>query len=112
MGGQAIIGDDVEYTRDIEKEKKKKEQQDKKRSQLELLMSDYQGKEGFNLKKDKDREVTRRATDSEDLNVMSDASILLTDDRFRKFLVEDPDANIDPTHSKFQKTGVTKKLAD
>ncbi|KAL9650111.1 hypothetical protein ABK040_011282 [Willaertia magna] len=103
------------------KKKKKDEKERKRREQIEFVMSGYEAKKGFDVKKDTAREFTRRVNkkdttinqyedDEEDNNKKTNNNIL-SDSRFDD-LTKDPDFALDQTSTKFKLTKVTKDLME
>ena len=122
MGGGSD-GEDFDFdgdfdalaSKDKQKGKKKEGLQNKKRQQLELLMSDYQAKEAFNIKRDHAREVTRRVVGDGAVKKNDDverAKAALSDPRFQSELVHDPEMGLDPTHPKYKKSQLSNLAAE
>lgn len=102
-----------------EDEPANEEEEAKNKAKLELLMMEYNQSDtkgdikGFNLKKQKDKERSRRhRNDDTTIKASDEFEVDLQDDRFTNRLIQDPEFSLDPTHTKFRKTKSTQKILD
>ena len=110
-----LLGEQKLAVREKEKQKQKKEEEEKRKQNLELLMSDYNAEKGFDIKRDTDREITRRRKNQESKKKNeeneNEAPLIIGDDRFTDVFL-DPEFHLDQTHPKYKKTNLTSKIME
>ncbi|KAG2374701.1 hypothetical protein C9374_010445 [Naegleria lovaniensis] len=101
--------------REKERQKKKEEEEEKRKQTLEIIMADYNAEKGFDIKRDTDKERSRRRnknpTSSKKGTKAEEAPLIIGDERFGDVLL-DPDFHLDQTHPKYKKTEITAKIME
>lgn len=102
--------------REKERQKKKEEEEEKRKQTLEIIMADYNAEKGFDIKRDTDKERSRRRNKNPTLSKKDsaepkEAPLIIGDERFGDVFL-DPDFHLDQTHPKFKKTEITSKIME